>query len=132
MTGSQGDEHLVLAAGDRTLTLAGPVAAELRGWPGSVCVSYDDGDGRYLGAANAVRVVTYRLQGDGMHAPIVGRLARRGSSFALRTDDGKTFAVRGDATQLAAAVGRHIWLLARWSHGALEPLQLGLLGAQAP
>jgi hypothetical protein len=128
--GSELDEHVELAAAGTTYTLAGPLASELRGWPGPVCVSYDRGDGRYLGGPNAINVDSYRLQGDGTRAPIVGRIVQRGKGFMMHTDDGKTFAVRGTAAQLTPIAGRHIWLEATWHDGALQPARLGLLGAQ--
>jgi hypothetical protein len=130
IAGSELDEHVVLSADEQTYTLAGSLADELRGWPGPVCVTYDRGDGRYLGGPNAIRVVSYRLQGDGQHAPIVGRLERERSGFVLHTDDGKRFFVRGDAAALRAVVGRHIWMVATWQDGALRPARVGLLGQQ--
>lgn len=94
-------------------------------------MTYDRGNGAYLGGPNGIRIVAYRLRGDGRHEPIVGHVTRRADGgFEMRTDDGRRFTLRGDANQLASALGRHIWLVARWRAGAMEPLQLGLLGPQ--
>jgi hypothetical protein len=128
--GSVGDQHLILAAEGTERVLYGKAADEIIGWPGEVCVQFEADGPRLPG--NAIAVTGYRLRGDGSHSPIVGRIAvRRSGRFEIQTDDGKHFAVRGEASALQAVAGRHIWLLARWRAGALEPIQFGLLGTQS-
>ena len=129
MVGSAGNEKIALSAANASYTLYGPLAGDLLGWVGRVCVRYDPTAPGLPG--HGIRIISYRLQGDGKRAPIVGTIARRnGQEFEVRTGDGKRFTIHGTSAQLDPFVGRRIWLIARWTGGALKPLQLGLLGAQ--
>ena len=120
--------QLILAGEGTTATLVGPMAAELEGYAGRVCV---DGtrEGPLPGMGLVITVKTYRLAGDGKHAPIVGTIRARGAMYFIETRDKRRLrVVAADTATLASAVGHLVWLTATWSHGALQLIRLGPLG----
>lgn len=118
----------VITSSDGTSTLVGALADELAGYPGAVCVE-GPREGPVPGSGMVITVTSYRLVGDGKHAPIVGTIGKHGNSFFIHTRDGRRLRlVANDSTTLASSTNRLVWLTANWSDGALQLIRIGPLG----
>lgn len=127
-TGSEPTTQLELKTQTGSYAVSGSGIQYAVSYPGQICVNATPSRALELGVAGSLRVLSFRLLGDGHHAPIIGRLEQRDNKFYLMTNDGKRFALVGDLPSAQRLMHRRVWILATWDGNAMAVRAVGDLG----